>query len=236
MKLPKLVFFDVGGTLLKNIDFSLERAIFYLYNEIYEVNESFTSFLSDFKNLYKAFDSINNVCFSFSSYLNYLDANYVKKTNLNHEEIELTASRKAYQIEKIEQAKLVLDFLNEHNIPLFVFSNSMFSSCVILDELEKISYSKYFKGVYSSADHLFKKPSSFVFMMMIKKASQLGISKEEVCYIGNTLELDILPSIKQGIKSVYLGTITKEHPDYQEIANYEDLLKIWRNYEYESLS
>lgn len=83
--------------------------------------------------------------------------------------------------------------------PLGVVSNGqrVFSEI----ELRYLDLFDHFQSVIFSSDLGFKKPDPRIFLA---GAKALGLKEEEVLYIGDNFENDIIPSVKLGMKSMHI--------------------------------
>ena len=92
MKLPKVMIFDVGGTLLDTVKFSFEEGLKYLYNEVIAKKESYEEFLFFYERLEQQINlrEISSIEVSFLSLLKYwyfiygkVSDRMMKKSNVN---------------------------------------------------------------------------------------------------------------------------------------------------------
>lgn len=83
--------------------------------------------------------------------------------------------------------------------PLGVVSNGqrVFSEI----ELRYMDLFDHFQSVIFSSDLGFKKPDPRIFL---EGARALGLNEEEVLYIGDNFENDIIPSVKLGMKAMHI--------------------------------
>jgi FMN phosphatase YigB (HAD superfamily) len=233
MKLPKVIIFDVGGTLIKGTWGDSILGYKYLYDEILDVKESLDDYLEFVSRMLPVIKQ-RETCdleFSFQSFFNYLKDLYGLKSNLSYEEIEYRFVRTFYEPKLNEHVIELLDYLKSLNIPLYVLSNSMYSTSCVAKELMELGIRDYFKLVISSGDHLVRKPSSDLFKLYLKKFDMMGYSTKDICYIGNDYYYDIVTPVKLGMISVLLSDKDVDHGDYLEISNYLNLISELKKYE-----
>lgn len=231
MKLPKIIVFDVGGTLIdSNYKNSVEVGYKYLYDKVFDVKEPYNEYLMFIKSLESiiAEREKGSLEFSFRSMFNYLCLIYGLKTCLSYEEIEDHFINQFYYYEKIEDVIELLEYLKQQGVRLAVFSNSMFSSHRIKRELAEVGILSYFESVISSADYLVRKPSTYVFKLYLKKYGILGYQSDEIAYIGNSYHFDIEPAIPLKMVLIHKGNVFKYHKHYLEISNYRQLIEEFR--------
>lgn len=227
MKLPKIIIFDVGGTLIKGTWQDSILGYTYLYDEVLDVKESLYDYLDFVKGMFYIIKE-RDTCdleFNFKSFFNYLKDLYGLKTNKSFEEIEYTFARKFYSPMLNDNVIELLEYLNNKKIPLYVLSNSMYSTNCVEKELEEVGIRKYFLQVISSGDHLVRKPSPELFKLYLKKFEMMGINVSDVCYIGNDPYFDITTPVKLGMKAVHISNKDVKHDGYLEISNYLKLIE-----------
>lgn len=233
MKLPKIVIFDVGGTLLKGTWDDCLLGYIYLYEKVLDVKESLDDYLEFVKGMFYIIKQ-REFCdleFNFRSFFNYLKAVYGLKTNTSYEEIEYLFSRKFYTPKLNLHVIEILEFFKSKNIPLYVLSNSMYSTELVSKELEEFNLKHYFKQIISSGDHLVRKPSKELFKLYLKKFDMIGVSASDVCYIGNDPYFDIETPVKLGMQAIHLGEQDVNHGTYLEISSYLKLIEEFKKYE-----
>ena len=233
MKLPKIIIFDVGGTIVSGKWQSFMKGYEYLYNEVLNVKETYEEYIEFVSNF---FDIINqrdkcDLEFNFISLLNYLVDLYGLKIDLDLYEIEYNFYKSYYEAALMPNIVLVLDYLKDKNIPLYVLSNSMYSTNAVKKELSDVGVLGYFEQVISSGDHVVRKPSSLLFKLYLKKFDMMGISKEEVCYIGNDLYFDINTPVSLNMQAILISDKYCKHEKYLEIDSYKTLLKEFKENE-----
>jgi putative hydrolase of the HAD superfamily len=83
--------------------------------------------------------------------------------------------------------------------PLGVVSNCqrVFSEI----ELRYLDLFNHFQSIIFSSDLGFKKPDPRIFLA---GARALGLNAEEILYIGDNFENDIIPSVKLGMKAMHI--------------------------------
>ncbi len=228
MKLPKVVIFDVGGTLITGELFeSVNNGYKYLYDEVLDVKESYQDYMNFVSEVVQVIKEREKVSmeFSFHSLFNYLVLTYGLKTALDYECIERQFLSKFYTYKRIDYVKELLEYLREKNVKLAVFSNSMYSTAEIKYELKSVGILEYFDTISSSADHLVRKPSDKVFKLYIKKYGLMGYNSDEVCYIGNMFKYDIEPVLPLNMISIHKGDKFCYHADYLEVSSYLELIE-----------
>ena len=93
-----------------------------------------------------------------------------------------------------------LDYLKDQKIPLGIITNGN-----SLDQRKKIKQFKldyYFPAIFISGDFNTAKPDLNFFKIC---QDQIGIAANNLLYIGDIVEMDILPALKLGINAVWIN-------------------------------
>ena len=116
-------------------------------------------------------------------------------------------------IELYPKVKETLEELKRLGYKLFVLSNAQ--RAFTLPELEKLGIKDLFDGIAISSDYGFKKPN----LEFYKRALE-NFNIEGGIMIGNDYECDVIPSLKLGLKSIFIySNITPRYPDYSKRAD-----------------
>lgn len=224
----KLIIFDVGGTIIENDDFDFIRGVKYLYDEVLDVKDSYEDYLKHVDELKTVFEYRfdTKLELSFDSYLNYLILRYGKKKDISNSEIELKYYECIFDKRLVDGVVDILDYLKETGYPLQVFSNSMFSTNAVKNELKSAGIDHYFDNIVSSGDHLFRKPSEYIFDAYLKR---YNLKPEEAMYIGNDYNFDIVSPVKLGMKCALRGEKMQMHDGYLEFDTYKNLIKWFKD-------
>ena len=121
----------------------------------------------------------------------------IDETTLGRETARAFRSASLRRLQVFPQSMRLLEELKGY--PLGVVSNGqrVFSEI----ELRYLDLFDHFKSVIFSSDLGFKKPDPRIFQA---GAKALGLNEEEVLYIGDNFENDIIPSVKLGMKSMHI--------------------------------
>ena len=202
----KYVFFDLDDTLIDNKK-AQDLAVKYVYN-YYNFSEcvSLDDFLETWNYLseyyFKAYTK-KEITFKEQRIkrIEELFSKYNIKMDLEPEEI-FSMYLKLYEDNWCLYDD-VLDTLNKltnQGYKLGIISNGNLKQQ--LEKLEKTNILKYMIDVISSSEYEFSKPDPRIFEEVCKKNN---ISYEDMCYIGNDYEKDIIPCLTLGIKAIWLN-------------------------------
>ena len=124
----------------------------------------------------------------------------------------------------------MLNLLAKEEIPMFVLSNSGFRSEALRIMLDFHGIGKYFERIWSSADFGKVKPSHDLFDMVIGEILNRypNRTQEEMLFIGDTYETDIVGAHNAGLKTVWINR--KNAPDVNGFATYQikDITELWK--------
>ena len=140
------------------------------------------------------------------------------------EPINMSASEEAdfiqltTDLDTFETLPEQLKELYDEGVPMYVLSNSVYSSKGLGELLNRYGIGKFFKNVWSSSDFGKVKPNKDFFMMGITNALKENPNEtmDSVVYVGDTYEADVVGATKAGVKSIWINT--KEAEDVQGIA------------------
>lgn len=98
-------------------------------------------------------------------------------------------------------AAAALDAFHRHGVPIGVVSNSSFGPEIIHYELERHGLGDFISFVMVSADYAVRKPNRLLFETA---AARIGAEPEDVWFIGDSLEADVVGATATGMTSVWL--------------------------------
>ena len=103
---------------------------------------------------------------------------------------------------------------------MYVLSNSGFRAEALLIILNRMGLGKYFKGIWSSAGFGRTKPCKEFFELAIHPALADNPSekRENIVYIGDLYETDVIGAYNAGIKVAWLNK--KGEEDTKKLATY----------------
>ena len=93
-------------------------------------------------------------------------------------------------------------------------------------EIKELSIPDNFEFIVSTSDYCLRKPDSRIFKVCLNK---LNLEKDEVWYVGNKLEYDILGANNAGMEAIWLNMLNEENVndyDCKIVRNYKELEEI----------
>lgn len=98
-----------------------------------------------------------------------------------------------------------LRYLKKQNIRTGVISNISYCGKVVEERINSLIQDNEFEFIIATSDYMFRKPNNRIFNLALEKA---GLVAEEVWYIGDQYECDIVGARNAGLQPIwYLGAI-----------------------------
>lgn len=234
MKLPKMILFDYGQTLVNEQKFDgvkgteavLQYATKNKYNlsaeqiqrEAGRINQELGRFDPATRHLTQV--EVPNVMFS-----PYLYESQGIEVPLSTEEIDKIFWDAASPGVPTEGVGLFLEFLRERGIRTGVISNISYAQAVVANRIHEMIPDHAFEFILTSSQYVFRKPNERIFRLALEKA---GLPAEDVWYIGDQYECDIVGAGNAGIFPIwYLGAIDMPYEEKEGIMQIKDWKKLW---------
>lgn len=231
MKLPKMILFDYGQTLVNERKFDgvkgteavLKHAVKNKYNktarEVQAEADAINQELGRFDPLKKHLFQIEVPNHMFTSYL-YESLGI--ELSLSHQETDKIfwdAAAPGVPTEGIED---FLKFLKEQGIRTGVISNIAYSGEAVTERISSLLPEHEFEFILATSEYMYRKPHKRIFELALEKA---GLPAEDVWYIGDQYECDVVGSGNAGIMPVwYIGAIDLPYSDKEDILT----IKNWK--------
>ncbi len=212
----KAILFDLGDTLIKNINIDLEVGLIKLFPTLkdnQEFHQYFLSFIDILKNRQDIEYNINDL---FDELFQKFDLH----SSNSKEELE----RKLFQYSCVDEAMdgvySVLDYLKQKKMIMGVVSNSLFHQKILADKLDSFNLLNYFSFVLSSQDVGFRKGSSLIFEKAYQELLNIDstINKCDVIFIGDNYKLDYESSMNYGFNAIWFHNMKDLLNDIKEIV------------------
>lgn len=229
MKLPRMIIFDYGQTLLNEISFDplygteevLKHATYNpksvsaqeiqslantLHQELGRNDES-----SKYANQFEVHNHI------FQRYLyEYFGVQFTKSSM----EIERIFTETSFEIVPTQNIVKLLEILEAKGIRTAVISNISLSGKMLSELIDKYLPSHNFEFIIASSEYIFKKPNKRIFELALRKAS---LQAHEVWYCGDHAVYDIEGSSALGLKPIWYKGAIKESNNYIPNCNYTEI-------------
>lgn len=225
----KGILMDLGKTILTNENFSFANGLDKIYDHFDYINkntpkEKYLETANKYMYLYKERE-ITNIEIPFSIYITKVlnDLNITINTS-NIEEIEDYFLINTIKDNLIPTVILFLEYTKNNDIPVVIVSNSTFSKRALLKELNLLHIDHYFKSLISSSDCLYRKPSKEIFNIGFQELQKFNINKDEVIFVGNDYQLDVLGSINAGFNACFYNINNINFENCFSFNDYNDLI------------
>ena len=229
MKLPKMILFDYGQTLIAEQEFDgvkgteavLQHATRNKYHlsaeqvqvRANEINREFGRFNPEKRHLFQI--EIPNTM--FTPYLYESQGIEIALSNSEIDTVFWDAASLGAPTEGIED---FLEYLKDKGIRTGVISNISYAPSVVAERIHRLLPENAFEFIITSSNYIFRKPNKRIFDLALEKAE---LQPNEVWYIGDQYECDIKGSLKAGLFPVwYIGAIDLPYTEDENILTVKD--------------
>lgn len=232
MKMPKMILFDYGQTLIaeqkfdgvKGTEAVLKYATKNKYNLSAEqvqakasaINQELGRFDPQRRHLMQI--EVPNVMFT-----PYLYESQGIEIPLSNEEIDTIFWNAAAPGKPTEGMGDFLEYLKKNGIRTGVISNICYASSVVSERINRMLPENNFEFILTSSNYIFRKPNKRIFDLALEKAE---LAPKDVWYIGDQYECDIKGASGAGLFPVwYIGAIDLQYTEDKDIL----MVKNWRD-------
>lgn len=233
MKVPKMVLFDYGQTLIAEQKFDgirgTEAVLQYATRNKYhlsaeqvqdkanEINRELGRFDPATRHLFQI--EIPNIMFS-----PYLYESQGIEIALSSSEIDTVFWNAAAPGTPTEGVKDFLAYLKSKGIRTGVISNISFAPSVVAERINRLLPENTFEFIITSSNYIFRKPNKRIFDLALEKAQ---LQPDEVWYIGDQYECDVKGSLKAGLLPIwYIGAIDLPYTMEEEHSMDKNILTV----------
>ena len=238
MKMPKMILFDYGQTLVAEQKFDgvrgTEAVLRYAVKNKYhlsarqvqakarEINQEFGRFDPKRRHLFQI--EVPNTMFT-----PYLYESLGIEIALSNAEIDTVFWDAAAPGIPTEGMADFLEYLKGRGVRTGVISNIAYAPAVVADRISRLLPENAFEFILTSSNYIFRKPNKRLFELALEKAD---LKPDEVWYIGDQYECDIKGSLDAGMVPVwYVGAIdmpytAEERHSIEEYCRARNILTI----------
>ena len=193
LRLPKAILFDLGGTVLEEQWYDLQRG----FRSIEDKLDTGAN-LDALNSAMAAYLGTSGTTSEFSL------LNWIAEHSSQHQadELEWLLWESTVGLAAQDNIYEALDQLASANIKIAAITNTVFSASCVRRELAKRNLLAHFDFVLSSADLGIKKPDPRIFQTAL---DHLGNSVEDVVFIGDNLNADVEGSASMGMTPIWFG-------------------------------
>ena len=215
-----ILIFDYFETLMHNKSMDFNRALLCFWEKHYKDKCSFEEISAYGAQLFQHLMELHAQGLEYAFVKDELPM-YAKK--YGGEVIRMSPEEEADFLMKCNDMEVMpyipdaLEAFAQEGIPMYVLSNSGFSSGALATALERFGIRKYFRQIWSSADFGKIKPCRDFFELAVKAALTdfPEQKREDIIFIGDTYASDVIGAAGAGIDVVWLN--------YQKENNHANL-------------
>ena len=223
MKMPKMILFDYGQTLIaekfdgvKGTEAVLKYATKNKYNlsaqQVQEKADAINKELGRFDPQKRHLVQIEVPDTMFTPYLYESQGIEIP---LSTEEIDTIFWDAAAPGKPTEGIKEFLEYLKNNGIRTGVISNIAYAATVVAERINRLLPENAFEFIITSSSYMFRKPNRRIFDLALEKAD---LAPEDVWYIGDQYECDIKGALSAGLFPVwYIGAIDLPYTEDKSI-------------------
>lgn len=229
MKLPKMILFDYGQTLVAERKFDgvkgTEAVLQYATKNRHhmtaeqvqakanEINREFGRFDPEKRHLFQV--EIPNTMFT-----PYLYESLGIEISLSNSEIDAVFWNAAAPGTPTEGVGDFLAYLKRKGIRTGVISNISYVPSVVAERIQHLLPENTFEFIIASSNYIFRKPNRRIFDLALEKAQ---LPPEEVWYVGDQYECDVKGSLNAGMLPVwYIGAMDLPYAEDKTILTVAD--------------
>lgn len=215
----KTIIFDMGETLVHNIDMDFTKSLEYLFESSKHCNVKKDVFIEGgMKILNDIFNERKELEFKMIEYIKLLIDFYELVYDKTIEELEEDFAFKSCKIEFVENSLQILQYFINKNYQLILLSNTSFSRNVVVKMLDKMV--DFFEHIIVSSETVFRKPNKYIFELGIKFSKN---SIENIYYIGNDYYYDVFGSSNSNINSIWFNEKKLEKNNKYNVKKYIEI-------------
>ena len=236
MRLPKMVLFDYGQTLVAEEKFDgvkgtravLQYATKNKYNlSAEEVQEHANRINTELGRLDPIKRHTMEIEIPNSTFAPYLYESMKIELSIGPSEVDRLFWDAASPGRPTDGIEMFLEYLKEKGIRTGVISNITYDSDVVKERINRLIPSNEFEFIIATSSYLFRKPNKHIFELALEKAN---LRAGDVWYIGDNYACDVKGAIGAGIFPVwYIGAIDlpyTEDKDVCTISAWKELIEL----------
>ena len=233
MKRPKMILFDYGQTLINEYKFdgvkgTAEVMKYAIKNKYNRTAEEIQAVADEINHELGRFDPLRRHQFQielpFEMFASYLYESQGIKLSIPYNQIDKIFWDAASPGIVTDGIKEFLLFLEKQGIRTGVISNISYSGRALEARINSLIPDNNFEFILATSEYMFRKPNRRIFDIALEKA---GLQAEDVWYIGDQYECDIVGSRNAGIFPIwYIGAMNMpyiEREDVLTITNWKEL-------------
>lgn len=236
MKMPKMILFDYGQTLVNEEKFNgvkgTEAVMQYAVRNEYHMNaEQIQAYADQINEELGRYDPVRSLALQaeipnseFSAYLYEALGIELGLDDFHRDKIFWDAAAPGKPTEGMEA---FLAYLEQKGIRTGVVSNISYGSEALEDRINRMLPQNRFEFIIATSKFLFRKPNRHIFELALKKA---GLQPEEVWFIGDNYKADVLGAKGAGLFPIWykgaIRTSAEEQEDVCSVSSWAELTEL----------
>jgi len=228
-----IYLFDLYDTVLKDISFDFQRGMRWLYDS-YFFNccswEEFQTYENTFNPLYEKRKLDHSEVMLIRDEVLPMFEKFGAAVPADLDELEWEIMDHMQEETLLPSVEDTLAKLHESGCSKYILSNAIFTGAAACRLLERFGIGKYFKRIYSSADHGVRKPGKAFFDLAVGEIldENHGATRGDILYVGNDYLTDITGGTLAGLRTVWYNMKCLPNVDHlptREIRDFRELLE-----------
>ncbi len=235
MNKPKMILFDYGQTLVNEQKFDgvkgseavLKYAVQNKYNRsAQELQNAANAINNELGRYHPEKGHLFQIEVPNSMFTNYLYASQGIELSIESEDVDKIFWNAAAPGKPTEGIETFLRFLKDSNIRTGVISNISYCGKVVEDRINDYIPQNEFEFIMATSEYMYRKPNKHIFELALEKA---GLTSDEVWYVGDNYECDIVGAMGAGIFPVwYVGALHTGYMIKENILTIKNWLELQR--------
>ena len=229
--MKKAVLFDLYDTVLKNESFDFVRGVIYVYEHFLAdacTFEEFKAYTDTFLPLYHQRHVDHSEVHFVKDELPLWFSHFGKTMPTDVDDLEYAVMSAMQRGGILDDVRCVLDELKVRGIPMYILSNTIFTSSATKRHLAHHGILPYFEEVYASAEFGVRKPSPRFFDAAIADIFRRhpDLTKADLLFVGNDYVTDAHGGVAAGIDTVWYNVEGAANEDDLGVAIVAEFKKI----------
>lgn len=226
-----IYLFDLYDTVLKDVSFDFQRGMRYLYDNYFSHHctwEEFQEYENTFYPLYEQRKLDHREVMLIRDEVLPIFTHFGVAAPPALDELEFQIMDHMQENELLPAVEETLARLHASGCPLYILSNAVFSAGAAGRYLERFGIKKYFKRIYSSADHGTRKPGRNFFDLAVGEilAENPGVCREDILFMGNDYAMDAVGGVMAGLNTVWYNVNHLTNTDGLPVREIDDFRKL----------
>lgn len=209
LKKGRVIIFDLFGTILTDLSNGYKEGLDWLCREVLTEGTAFDTAMNLAERFRRTYMRNRASTYREASMLKQLELFRTEigfRTKLSLNDIEYNFFNAIRVIAIADGLLDLLKFLKDESFSIFIMSNTIYSESTIKRLLDAHNILQYFNGVYTSGDCGHRKPGWKFFNYTFKKIKSVEmVKREDVIFVGNSLEKDMLGASRFGFNPIWLS-------------------------------